>query len=487
MDGPIREEHIQKMLGRNFRYCRLKPRQCGATLLLFTFLTALLLIPLIGLAIDGSVVFWAKAKLSAAVDASALAAARSLSVGETMSEQASSAQSIGLQYLNANFPSGWMGVHTAFTTANIDPEELDDKTRTVTVKASIQVPLDFMRFFGYSNVTVADTGEASRRDLNLILVLDRSNSMNTGGACALMVTAAEDFLTNFAEGRDTVGLVTLQTGANVDFTASQTFKTGITSQLNQLVCNGDTSTAQALYLAYEQLHTINEPGALNVIVLFSDGLPNSVASTWKSNPSNNQTGGLTQRYCQSSSVTGLVASVTTNAYGVYSETTVPINRYNSSYSSGSRCVSDLTFIPPLDGFGNSTSSNATGYTDTVTDTYSCSGRGCPSYCSNNCSDVTANGVTGASVNAAYNAATRIRKDLIDSSKQLKTVIYTIGLGGTNHLDSTGAILLGAVANDPSSKYYDSTQPVGEFVLASDANGLNGAFQKIASQVLRLAE
>jgi len=42
-------------------------------------LTAMVMIPMIGLAIDGSILYWTKAKLSAAVDAAALAVGRDLS------------------------------------------------------------------------------------------------------------------------------------------------------------------------------------------------------------------------------------------------------------------------------------------------------------------------------------------------------------------------------------------------------------------------
>jgi Flp pilus assembly protein TadG len=47
-------------------------------MVLFTMLIALVIVPMVGLAIDGSIAFWARAKLSAAVDAAALAAGRSI-------------------------------------------------------------------------------------------------------------------------------------------------------------------------------------------------------------------------------------------------------------------------------------------------------------------------------------------------------------------------------------------------------------------------
>src|SRR5579884_3879999 len=86
-----------------------KRRQRGATLLLFTFLTALVLIPLIGLAVDGAVVFWVRAKLSSAVDAAALAAGRSINVYYTQQQNSGPVATVAQQWFNANFPTGWLG------------------------------------------------------------------------------------------------------------------------------------------------------------------------------------------------------------------------------------------------------------------------------------------------------------------------------------------------------------------------------------------
>src|SRR5689334_20997662 len=79
-----------------------KPRSAerGAALIMFTMLTALVLIPLVGLAIDGSILYWTKAKLSAAVDAAALAVGRDLSANSN---------TVAQTYVYANLPQGWLG------------------------------------------------------------------------------------------------------------------------------------------------------------------------------------------------------------------------------------------------------------------------------------------------------------------------------------------------------------------------------------------
>src|SRR5580698_9854647 len=87
---------------------QVKARERGATLLMVTFVSAFLLIPIIGTCIDGAVLYWVKARLSAAVDASALATGRSFNVGQSDSAQIANATAIGQMYFAANFPPGVM-------------------------------------------------------------------------------------------------------------------------------------------------------------------------------------------------------------------------------------------------------------------------------------------------------------------------------------------------------------------------------------------
>jgi hypothetical protein len=59
---------------------------------------------------------------------------------------------------------------------NIDETELHKRIVTVTI--SVVVPLYFMRILGFQNSTVSATGQATRRDANIMVVLDHSSSMN---------------------------------------------------------------------------------------------------------------------------------------------------------------------------------------------------------------------------------------------------------------------------------------------------------------------
>ena len=74
---------------------------------MLSLLTAVVLLPMVGLAVDGSVLYLIKAKLSKAVDAAALAGARSLSVGMDINSQTDSASATARSFFYANFPNGY--------------------------------------------------------------------------------------------------------------------------------------------------------------------------------------------------------------------------------------------------------------------------------------------------------------------------------------------------------------------------------------------
>ena len=206
-----------------------KVRERGATLLMVAFISAFLLIPVIGTCIDGAMIYWVKARLSSAVDAAALSTARSLNVGQSVKDQEANAKLIGNQYFAANFPPGLMkatvvGGPNINDDQHINIDEVEIHKRVVTVNVSVVVPLYFMPILGFKNSTVSATGQATRRDANIMLVLDRSFSMNVNNSCSALVASAQNFVNQFVDGRDQLGLVTYQFTANVDFKPQLTFK-----------------------------------------------------------------------------------------------------------------------------------------------------------------------------------------------------------------------------------------------------------------------
>src|SRR5579884_912701 len=160
-----------------------KRNEKGITLVLGA-LSLMFIIPMIGLAIDVGFMYLVKSKLQSAVDGAALAAARSLNTGQTTSDQANTAKANAVNWFFANFPSNFAGSkNTTMDTSDSHVHVYDDPNnshlRNVTVTATTQVNTYFMKYLNFDSVTVGATGNASRRDVVAMLVLDRSWSIQS--------------------------------------------------------------------------------------------------------------------------------------------------------------------------------------------------------------------------------------------------------------------------------------------------------------------
>lgn len=461
---------MRELYSRN----RTRTSERGAALVLFSMLLLFVLLPLMGLAFDAGMAYFIRSRLVAAADAAALAGGRSLNVGLDPSTQFANAKAIATQYFNANFPTGYLGVQNISVTP--DAHNGPNNTRIVSVQVSATLSLYFSGLFGASTTTLNASAQTSRRDVNVMLVLDRSGSM--GPVCGTLKTSAESFVDKFTNERDRLGLITFMGNANVDYPSTLNFKdtTSLNSVLGQLNCGGNTGSAAALALAQTQFtmpsnpNALLEPGAMNVVVFFTDGVPNGytadypVKKTSACNAGKPVTGfmadgGPSGIYNPSVSSTGgrLWISTTNQPYWTtLAGCSFPWNLTN-----------DIAYIPDQDIHGNLAwcSTCYTGATPTVTGSDG-----------NLHLAITNTNIDAASKNAADYAALALRK--------LGVYVYTIGLGSNGGVDKT---LLKRIANDPSSPIYDSSQPTGLFVYSPDATQLSSAFNTIASQVLRISQ
>src|SRR5258706_4814381 len=165
-------------------------------------LTCLLLFT--GVAVDTGRAYVVKAQLTKAVDGAALAAARNLNSGNPAAEA-------GTIY-RANFPVGYMG--TTSSTNPGDPGFFNSQViaasgvNIVTVTAEAVLPTTFMSIAGpgFYTMTVNATGEATRRMVDLSLVLDVSGSI--GPAWSAVRDASRTFINSFDAAHDRLALMT---------------------------------------------------------------------------------------------------------------------------------------------------------------------------------------------------------------------------------------------------------------------------------------
>jgi Flp pilus assembly protein TadG len=482
------------------RSSELRAGQRGIVVIMLSMMVAVVLLPLVGLAIDGSILYLVQAKLSAAVDAASLAAARSLSVGLDLPSQTASATATAQSFFSANFPTGFW--NTSNLSLNTTVAQTAYKTRTVTIQASVSVPLTFMRLLGQTQSTVGAQGQTSRRDVVMILVVDRSGSMQDAGVCGTMVAAAQNFVGYFSNGRDTIGLVTFIDGYNLTYAPTLNFDSNVPSlsmAIGGIECYGDTGTAGALNQAYAQLQSVNLPGALNLVVFFTDGHPNGIAanfpvktavdtrydyqntSTLVSTPASSCTSTTTLQG-EIAQWSGEPAPSTGYTEGLFAVTSSSASTTSEQVAAGltgcgmssnqAKMRRDIAYVPATDLYANAT----TGYQSMAGLVYP---SGNPYVNQIRVDMPTA--LVAASVNAADNQATTIRND-----PSLVPVIYAIGLGGTS-AEPIDATFMERVANDPRSPIYNSTKPAGEYFYSPTATDLGGVFQQVASEILRISQ
>lgn len=492
-------------------------RERGVILIILT-LAFSLIVPLIGLAFDCGMLYLIRTRLSAAVDAAVLAAGRSLSRGLDIASQEAYAQQIAADYFNANFPAGLYGATNI--TFNTTVTEEASRRRLVAMNASVDGPLYFLRVLrrDYANVRVSAV--AARRDVNLILLLDRSGSIAQANAQGAVRGSAKAFVDKFAEGRDRVGMISFAGNYYIDFPYGMDFKTRTPTNLSQaidlLYFYGNTGSAQVLWQGYRQLVAINEEGALNVVVFFTDGRPTAITGDFpKKTVANDQrygdgsstypnTGSLytyPASSCSSSTPKfGFVSAPGTYAttgitWGVMlaqaasrpdadsDELVVAPNSSGCSYASGSglsylqRMRRDIAYIPDTVTY-NGTVISTSGYMslsapgDKFPTGHSYAGQIRPD---------SPRAVRYVANNVADNVAAIMRNDA-----RLTPIVFCIGLGGTS-TEGIDHEFLRRLANDPSSPIYDSSKPVGLYIYASDTSKLNDAFMRVASEILRLAQ
>jgi Flp pilus assembly protein TadG len=567
-----------------------------------------LLIPMVGLGIDATMLYSVKVKLQTAVDGAALAAAESLNSGLTLATQTSAASLAADEFIRANIVTGttagtggYWGAYnlndsnctgSTTTTAGTPTgtgaqityadsgtcfviyQDDQNAQRTVSLAASVNVPLIFMRILGFSNGSVTSRATAARRDVVLVLVLDRSSSMGApGNAIDSLLPAAKYFVSQFQPGRDRLGLVVLGGSAIIAYppgdwgkdpiagglagpdtnwanTPDSANSPNIYTSLGNIKAGSNTGTAEALMYAYDELVAAAQPGALNVIVLFTDGQPNGISANFNLAGSssvlgapdwNSAAGTSTCQYktVAAGSATSMVGwisqwgnfvsgtSTNKNGFGIagrmqtdqtthatvggwLSDTgSEPIlgsgvgqPAYKCNYTSGTppngTDQKDLTF-PSTDLYGNSTSGpsavGAAHYTANdyqLSTIWSASSQGCLDT-SNGARKTwsTTNSVADACQVglASWNAADHAAYQ-IHQNTTIKPLIYCLGYEGNGGDDPAFMTRLANIPTNPGNStanaVYDSTKPKGMYIQVQTQADIEPAFQSILAEILRLS-
>jgi len=512
---------------------RSKKGQKGFALIYVTFMGAFVLIPMGGLAVDFGMLYNIKARLQTSVDAAAIGAGYMLHASTNLSDptQLAAITNAAQRYFNANYPTHYFGSTVASYSA---VPATTNGGKTITVNATATVPMLLMRVLGISGSTVAAVAVSNVKYISMMIVVDRSGSISLEGAQASIQSALTTFVATsstsyLVDGVDTVGMVTFGATWYLDFPPVTTFQSGtpnIGTAINNIYFgNSATNTAEGLYQAWTQLHKLNLPGSLNVIVLLTDGRPSAFTGSFPVvNGCNGGSAikGNLQSYvglggsypfwppptANSSDVIGLLQTQLTGTppnsnaeTGVLATPnggcTYPSNIANvpNDLASGNFPAS----VGPVDNVGASYNTAYPYYTTPGTGIST--QKGYPSttngyYDSPGQSANDPRAVRYAAFNVADNMATMIRKDTT-----LSPMLFVIGLSYSGTLtEPLDPDWLARVANDPNyvtagsdtnvqaagQSVYQSSQTPGLYC-NSTTSTLNACFSQVTSSLLRLIQ
>jgi len=482
-------------------------REDGVALIyLAVTLTALLLFS--GLAVDSGRGYVVKAQLTKAVDGAALAAARNLNSGSPRAE----AERIFKQ----NFPLGFMGT-SSITDPTSDPNffklttDPTSGTNVVTITASAVLPTSFMKLANFNTLTVNAMGEATRRMVDLSLVVDVSSSI--GSQWGTVRDATRSFIDSFDAAHDRLSLTLFSTGSQVMYSmpSSRGFdKAGMEAAVPSSLPNGSTLMAEGLYRGWDQLRTVptGSQSGLRIIVLFTDGASNGVPARWGNTgtvATAIRTADFPNRFDPDAqthddpSVSGVTVTNTINGgtptpgYSVAFNAAglVPANMQNAGLTAGWGLWSHM---PSQSWHTQRVSSGIPANFPLVSNTLTVNG-----VVQTTARSLIADG-TGQYTTTLWNVNNAARNLLeiigdaarTDAGGDYPVRIYTIGMGNLAPLllgtiPETPASILQRIANDPASQDHNPNQLDGAYFYAPTAADVSKAYEGIQNHILRLSK
>jgi Flp pilus assembly protein TadG len=483
---------------------RIDVRSERGVALAYTAVLLTVLLIFTGLAVDSGRAYVVKAQLSKAVDGAALAAARSLNSGNPRQE--------AVDIFRANFPGGYMGT-TSVTDPTSDPGfftlTTDPATgvNVVRVTASTVMPTSFIKLAQFNQVTVSATGEATRRMVDLSLVLDVSSSI--GAKWATVAAAARTFVNSFDAAHDRVALLTFSNGVSVldPMPAGRGFdKAKVMADVPTTLPGGSTNMVEGLYRAWDELRSVpnGSQSGLRIIVLFTDGCSNSVPGSYDVRPGLGRalrTWDFPNRFDPEGQthddphIDGLYKTDSANSATDPGVSIVPSN-WNNNCTVANSCIPTVSLLPPTSFHANHRSSGIP--TAFPLQTNALTVDGVPQSTKRGLRNPAGGGRYPAEVYNINNAARNLVEIIANAARDdaggdYKVRIYTIGMGNLVQLllgtqSEKGEDILMRMANDKRAVLdFNPAQLEGRYFFAQTEADVAPAFQNIQNQILRLSK
>lgn len=444
-----------------------RQRQRGAVAIMVA-ISMVVLLAIVGLVVDAGLAYMVKARLNAAVDSAALAAARAVPVGNNQTEQIANAQAASAQFFAANIPADYLLSKPNLLSTTVT---FNAGMATIDVRAEAPMPVSFMQVLGFTSLKPVAYAQTIRKDLDMALVVDTSGSLLATGAAVRSATTT--FLNAFNVTQDRVGLIHFASGAEID-NAIPTVNRGFNraSMLKNVAAftfDGGTSSVEGMFNAREQLNTILpiNRSSLRVIVFFSDGVPSSFGTTLT----------FAKSACNLA-MANVVGAIDSVGQGMFD-----LN------------VSEDTLLAPSSC--NFTSKTIGTVASKLPDWYNAhpltSVKEFP-VTGNNPRTVTSD-LTGSLALTNIDRASRNLVEAVASKARDENIyVFTLGLGNSLKIKSgpdneVGEDVLKCMANvaDGPSRCYNASKPVGMYCYAATTADLTPCFSRLASAILRISK
>jgi Flp pilus assembly protein TadG len=494
-------KRIRSVAGREEGFALVYMAATLATLMLFS-----------GLAVDSGRAYMVKAQLTKAVDGAALAAARNLNLGDPRAE--------AVRIFKANFPPGYLG-----TSSDIDPTtqaeffsssvDVASGVNTVEVTASAVLPTTFMRLANFNDVRVSSVGAATRRMVDLSLVLDTSSSIGQTTGWPAVRDAARAFVNAFDAANDRFSLVFYDNGAQVidAMPSARGFnKSKVKSDIPTSLPGGSTNMVEGLYRGWDEIRSVpkGQQSGLRVIVLFTDGASNGVPGDYGAVPGNTQAAAGIATSLRTAdfpknlpdpdgqthnnpAIAGLYDTATDaqrRPTGAQTSINAPTWDNKDTRLAGILWMPTTSWHPHRRSAGIPTSFPLQSSTLMVNGLPQSSRRGLRNF-------NVAQGRYPAEVwninNAARNLVEIIANEARnDDDGDYPIRIYTIGMGelvryNLGTMPEKPEDILKRIANDKSSPDFNDDQVEGKYYYARTPADVGPAFQELQSQILRLSK
>lgn len=416
--------------------------QRGAFAVIFA-VALLALLGFVALGIDAGRWYLVRAELAKGVDAAALNGAKNIS------NPFVTAKTLAEEFGSANFEPGFVGTPSSGAgTVQFNATMVDNDK--ISVIGNVDATSTIAKVFGFDRVPVTASSVAQKKEVEIMIILDRSGSMD-GTKIADLKTAAKSFLANFqsTQDKDKVGLISFASTVKYEWDLQTNFYTTTNiNKINNLSASGGTNMESALDAAdgwTDRTSTVSGsvitsatgashtgftdqtgvPGSNRVqqfVVFFSDGQPTCFGGNFRFRGSDFTATACATDNCRPWQTSALWTN---------------LNKPNPGCEGTTSCYLDNSsgYTLPLPTGTGQTAQCCRGFTcysDTIR-WYLFDTRPVSSYAAQYCGIPSSqfNGYNGYMCSTARDLATQHAQEL--KSKGIK--IYVIGLGSSNEIDA----------------------------------------------------